>query len=386
MADTDLLKLLQKEVSCSICNEYFSDPVSTDCGHCFCKKCILGWNCHNGNRSCPQCSLSLSLGTLRPVRQLANMAMTAKLLEAKYEAEKQLLCERHKEKLLLFCEHDRKTICVICERSVEHRYHKTVLIKELIKEASEMKELWKALEFLSQEMDWLQRKQEEQESRMRDVKSSVAELKERIGADFRDMHEFLRCEEEDLCARLNEEQNNVLQELQENVQQLSQSYANLKNLKEETEKKFNLEDITFLRTLPDDIKDKLLDAPLDDKNLFDSAADLFKSLQDEGNALQELKHIFVSAVPKFQRSYHSKSAFVCRQSYPLPKENKLVDDTELLQKRIESIYIGEHYSQKLEDVFCAVVAYDVTLQQVKTRKMVKDHKDFATGKITTWLR
>ncbi|XP_043927775.1 cilia- and flagella-associated protein 47 [Protopterus annectens] len=81
-----------------------------------------------------------------------------------------------------------------------------------------------------------------------------------------------------------------------------------------------------LHTLPDDIKAKLMDASIDYKPLFGTAAaaELFKSLQEKGKDLEDLKSIIVSPVLKFQRNYPNKPNLVCRQSHPALKENAVI--------------------------------------------------------------
>ncbi|XP_071359256.1 E3 ubiquitin-protein ligase TRIM21-like [Trachinotus anak] len=49
-------RLSEDQFLCSICLEVFTDPVSTPCGHSFCKNCInLHWN-NNDRCQCPMCN------------------------------------------------------------------------------------------------------------------------------------------------------------------------------------------------------------------------------------------------------------------------------------------------------------------------------------------
>ncbi|XP_022623905.1 uncharacterized protein LOC111238605, partial [Seriola dumerili] len=49
---------LDEHLTCSICMEMFEDPVTTDCGHSFCKKCLD--LCHEYAHLCPMCKKPLS--------------------------------------------------------------------------------------------------------------------------------------------------------------------------------------------------------------------------------------------------------------------------------------------------------------------------------------
>ncbi|XP_038128806.1 E3 ubiquitin-protein ligase TRIM39-like isoform X2 [Cyprinodon tularosa] len=52
---------LEKNLTCSICMEIFSDPVTTPCGHSFCSKCLeCSISVHHVNDMCPLCKKHLS--------------------------------------------------------------------------------------------------------------------------------------------------------------------------------------------------------------------------------------------------------------------------------------------------------------------------------------
>ncbi|CAM4651448.1 unnamed protein product [Lepidochelys olivacea] len=123
-----------EEATCSICLEYLTKPVTTDCGHNFCRDCIIQYSEHGELQSgmkipCPQCRAPFQ--KLQPNRQLANIVKNIKLLGLKSgNVQKENLCERHEEKLLLFCEEDREAICVVCRQSQTHHTHAVISIQE----------------------------------------------------------------------------------------------------------------------------------------------------------------------------------------------------------------------------------------------------------------
>ncbi|KAJ1183720.1 hypothetical protein NDU88_000534 [Pleurodeles waltl] len=126
---------LQDEATCSICLEYFTDPVTIDCGHNFCRSCITqSWGGRDGDSPCPQCR-GISGRRLRPNRQLGNMVeMVQQLHLPPLKPPEEHLCEKHQEKLRLFCEEDQTLICVVCDRSKEHRPHAVTPIEEAAQE------------------------------------------------------------------------------------------------------------------------------------------------------------------------------------------------------------------------------------------------------------
>ena len=131
---------LQQEVTCPICLELLTEPLSLDCGHSFCQACITANNKESligqeGKRSCPVCRVSFEPGNLRPNRHVANITQRLQEVKVSPEVEQERnLCAHHGEKLHLFCEQDGKVICWLCERSQEHRGHNTFLMEEIAPE------------------------------------------------------------------------------------------------------------------------------------------------------------------------------------------------------------------------------------------------------------
>ncbi|KAL4697026.1 hypothetical protein H8959_002724 [Pygathrix nigripes] len=134
---------IREEVTCPICLELLTEPLSIDCGHSFCQACITPNSRESmigqeGERSCPVCQTSYQPGNLRPNRHLANIVR--RLREVVLGPGKQLkavLCADHGEKLQLFCQEDGKVICWLCERSQEHHGHHTFLVEEVAQEYQE---------------------------------------------------------------------------------------------------------------------------------------------------------------------------------------------------------------------------------------------------------
>ncbi|XP_059570926.1 zinc finger protein RFP [Alligator mississippiensis] len=133
MAAPDLASSFQDEVTCSLCLDYFKDPVTIDCGHNFCQACIIQcWRKSELNFSCPQCRETAQQRKLRPNRLLGNMVELVKQLrqQAGKAPKGQRVCEGHREALKLFCQEDEAPICVVCDRSWAHRAHTVVPLEE----------------------------------------------------------------------------------------------------------------------------------------------------------------------------------------------------------------------------------------------------------------
>ncbi|XP_015273665.1 PREDICTED: tripartite motif-containing protein 7-like [Gekko japonicus] len=146
MAARGLVKELWDEASCSICLDFFRDPmILTECGHNFCRDCLTqSWEELGVEPSCPQCRRRAWKKNLRRNLQLANFVEIARKFTLQEGKEaggkggdgKGRLCEKHQEPLELFCKDDKAPLCLVCDRSKEHRDHQVV---PLGKEAREKK-------------------------------------------------------------------------------------------------------------------------------------------------------------------------------------------------------------------------------------------------------
>ncbi|XP_075768927.1 zinc finger protein RFP-like [Pelodiscus sinensis] len=170
MAAGDLAGSFQDEVTCPICLEYFTDPVTIECGHNFCRACLSRcWGESEPNFSCPQCRETIPQRHLRPNYQLGNLVELVKRLRLPVgpAPQGQPGCERHQEALKLFCQEDQDPICVICRESRAHRAHTAVPIEEAAQECKE------------QILSCLQRLREERDA-LRGLESDWAEESERL--------------------------------------------------------------------------------------------------------------------------------------------------------------------------------------------------------------
>ncbi|XP_037380617.1 probable E3 ubiquitin-protein ligase TRIML1 isoform X2 [Talpa occidentalis] len=77
----DLMENLREELTCFICLDYFTNPVTTECGHNFCLVCLLkSWEEHNTPLSCPECWRTLETPHFQPNERLGRLAGIGKQL------------------------------------------------------------------------------------------------------------------------------------------------------------------------------------------------------------------------------------------------------------------------------------------------------------------
>ncbi|XP_074873373.1 zinc finger protein RFP-like [Carettochelys insculpta] len=236
MAARDVAGSFQEEVTCPVCLEYFTELVSIECGHSFCRACISQcWGESEPNFSCPQCRATTRQRNLRPNRQLGNLVELLKGLRvpAGLEPEGQRVCERHQEALKLFCQEDQSPICVICRESQAHRTHTVVPVEEA------------AQEYREQLLSHLQRLREQREELV-GLKSAWAEESERLQRqtaverqlvtwECQRLRRFLAERERLLLARLGELAREIGQREEENATRLGEEISQLSALITELE-------------------------------------------------------------------------------------------------------------------------------------------------------
>ncbi|XP_067228528.1 uncharacterized protein [Chanodichthys erythropterus] len=169
---------LNEELQCSICLEVFTDPVTTPCGHNFCRSCLSECWTNTQTCFCPLCNerfsrrpdLKINTTLVKLVQHFNKLNQESKVFcdicdERKQKAVKSCLtcqssycddhlephhrvprlkkhtlinavknledyiCQKHERPLEMFCRDDQMCVCLFCTEG-EHRTHNTVPIEE----------------------------------------------------------------------------------------------------------------------------------------------------------------------------------------------------------------------------------------------------------------
>ncbi|XP_030055777.1 E3 ubiquitin-protein ligase TRIM39-like isoform X2 [Microcaecilia unicolor] len=253
MAAANPAESLRDEASCSICLDYFTDPVTIDCGHNFCRSCITqSWEGRDTDFPCPQCRKRSRQRNLRPNRQLANVTEIAKKLsETSVRPKEENLCEEHEEKLKLFCEEDQKMICLICTESRDHRSHTVIPIKEAVQEYKE--KLKMHLKPLRKNLEDLLKFTSTEGKKFEELRSETQIKRQKVESEFEELQQFLNKEKQILLSRLEEEEKKILQRIREHETQLEEQSSSLMQLISEIEEKIQQPATELLK----DVKDAL---------------------------------------------------------------------------------------------------------------------------------
>ncbi|XP_060094067.1 E3 ubiquitin-protein ligase TRIM7-like [Heteronotia binoei] len=296
MAAEDPLQELREKASCSICLEFFRDPVTiAQCGHHFCRACLTrSWEQSGATEpSCPQCRGTAQEGNLRPNQQLASFVEIIKklnpqggiqakgkggvcekhqeplkffckkddapicmfcgvsqehkdhevvLLEEAFQenravvaARKGRVCQKHQEPFKLFCKDDEVLICVICDRSKEHRDHNTLPLEEASQEYKD--QFCGCLENLKKERGRIMAYREGVEKESQDLLKQARGEMQKALAKFRQLHTFLEEQEKLLLAQMEEVEKEVAKKRGQHLEELSEELCSLESLMWEMEEK-----------------------------------------------------------------------------------------------------------------------------------------------------
>ncbi|XP_047017244.2 tripartite motif-containing protein 16 [Ictalurus punctatus] len=310
-ANISVDQLSVDQFSCPVCLDLLKDPVTTPCGHSYCKVCINGcWDQEDvkGVYSCPQCRETF---TPRPVLRRNNMLAEVveklkktelhaaspahcyagpgdvecdsctgrkrkaaksclvclasfcedhlkphfqspafkkhKLVEDCAELQEKI-CSQHDKLIEIFCRTDQSFICYLCSMD-DHRGHDTVSTKaERMKKQNELQE---------EQMKSQQRIQEKQE-KVQELKQTVDTIKMRSQAAvdesekiFTEMISSMEKKRSEVKEQIRAQEKAELSRAERLLKQLEQEIADLKRRVTELEQLSHTHDhIHFLQSFP----------------------------------------------------------------------------------------------------------------------------------------
>ncbi|XP_077323174.1 E3 ubiquitin/ISG15 ligase TRIM25-like [Lithobates pipiens] len=261
---------LRKELECSICLDFYTDPVTLKCGHNFCRDCIgrvLDTEVGSGSYSCPECKQSFkkrpvlqrnlklrniveNFQSTHPHREESGVFCTycihspvpavksclmceASLcddhLRVHIKSAEHVLCDPttslenrkcsvHKKILEYYCTEDETCICVSCSLAGEHRGHQV----ETLDEASEMKKkkLRNVLQKLMTEREETEKRVQSLQERRRKVQGKADDETERVTVLFRDLRRRLEDLEKRVLRDISGQAERITLSLSEMIQEL----------------------------------------------------------------------------------------------------------------------------------------------------------------------
>ena len=112
---------LEDRLQCPICLEVFKEPLMLQCGHSYCKGCLVSLSCHlDSELRCPVCRQEVDGSSSTPNVSLARVI---EALRPPGDPEPNI-CAHHRNPLSLFCEKDQELICGLCGLLGSHQHHR----------------------------------------------------------------------------------------------------------------------------------------------------------------------------------------------------------------------------------------------------------------------
>uniref|UniRef100_A0A8C2FGB8 Tripartite motif-containing protein 16-like n=1 Tax=Cyprinus carpio TaxID=7962 RepID=A0A8C2FGB8_CYPCA len=331
----------QNEFMCPVCLELLKDPVTTSCGHSYCKSCISDhWNQEDRKKvySCPQCRQTFSpRPALAKNTILAEMVVKLKKTKLpadcdagagdvqcdvctgrKYKAVKsclncqesycqthfdhheefhsrkphnvteatgrlqEMICQKHEKLLEVFCLTDQKCICVLCID--EHKNHNTVsAAAQRTEKQTQLKELQKQFQQKIQQREKdLKQLRETVESHKCSAKTAVEDSK-RI---FTELIRSIERSRSELIRLIRDQEKTAVSRAEERLERLEQEINDLRRRDAELEQLSHTQDhIQFLQSFqslsspPESTDDPII--PFSSLFSFDGVRESVHQLRDK---------------------------------------------------------------------------------------------------------
>ncbi|XP_036995583.2 tripartite motif-containing protein 64-like [Artibeus jamaicensis] len=228
--DSDTSSAFQNNLTCSICMNYFLDPVTIDCGHSFCRLCLyLCWEEAQTPRHCPECKGVSEKPDFKTNIALKSLASIAREDRANYiKSSEEQICVAHKEAKELFCKDEKGLLCAVCSESPEHAAHSHSPIQWSAEEYREkllkrMNSLWN----MTQEM---KNNLKQEAKKTKSLKDYMASRRVMIQAEYQKIHLFLYEEERLHLNSMEREAKEIFQQLKESELRMTQQKESLKGM------------------------------------------------------------------------------------------------------------------------------------------------------------
>uniref|UniRef100_A0A4W4EHJ9 Uncharacterized protein n=1 Tax=Electrophorus electricus TaxID=8005 RepID=A0A4W4EHJ9_ELEEL len=306
--------LSEKQFQCSICLNVFTDPVSTPCGHNFCKSCLtdywdnsLHFHCplckekftkrpelkinttlrevvdqfkkkksfHKPDvlcdtctgvkskavKSCLDCGLTFCKSHLEPHNNVPKLKKH-KVINPVKNLEN-YICQKHERPLELFCRNDKMCVCQFCIET-DHKTHRTVPVEN---ESGQKKtQLWKTQSEVQQMIQERLKKIEEikHSVELRKVEKEIADNSEVFNALIR----AIERSQAELHQVMEEKQKAVERQAEGLIKDLEQEITDLKRRDTELEQLSHTEDHIHLLQVSIETGEKPLHLTFSKHNLL----------------------------------------------------------------------------------------------------------------------
>ncbi|XP_026542133.1 E3 ubiquitin-protein ligase TRIM39-like [Notechis scutatus] len=239
-------KIFCSEVTCSICLEYFRDPVILQCGHNFCHDCIMKyWREFVLKYICPQCKTVAQTEVVLPNKSLEKIA---RLLEKlKQEAGGKEACENHQEPWEYFCRNHQAPLCKWCAGFSDHEGHVRISLEQA---TQEFKDYFREfLVYTENQKNVILKHKIGIEKESRDIIKGTQTLRKEKEDAFEELRRFLNSEEHTQTCKIGEIEKNAIQKREERMDELFQEFSSCDKMMRELQKKCSQQANSFLQDI-----------------------------------------------------------------------------------------------------------------------------------------
>ncbi|NXS48032.1 TRI50 ligase, partial [Balaeniceps rex] len=235
---------LEDQLLCPICLEVFKEPLMLQCGHSYCKSCVVSLSGElDGQFLCPVCRQTVDCSASPPNVTLARVI---EALQSRGEADPTPeSCPTHHNPLSLFCEADQEVICGLCGTIGNHRQHKITPISTAY---CRMKE---ELSVLLTDVHQYKRNLDEHFSKLINNKSRIANeadvFKWVIRKEFQELHRYIDEEKATFLESIEGKAAQLITSIESQVKQTSDALQRLKEMQSSLEALSNESQLDFIR-------------------------------------------------------------------------------------------------------------------------------------------
>ncbi|KAK9975531.1 hypothetical protein ABG768_020785 [Culter alburnus] len=247
---SDALSFLEEDLTCLICCDVFTDPVTLKCSHSLCSECLQHFWTTQEVPQCPVCRKECSHD--EPTKSLAFKALCESFKLGKLTAVSGDVCPLHKEALKLFCYDDKQPICVVCYTSKKHENHKCSPVEEAVEDLKEnVKEQMDKMQVI---LDDHKKAHKSCVEKAELIKEHISVEENKIKKEFEKLHQFLRDEEEKRIRALRKEMKHRDEKLKTRMEGLSSQISDLSERMAALWQHLEAENVTFLQNYSDALK------------------------------------------------------------------------------------------------------------------------------------